>query len=202
MITRANILRSCEVAKVRRAALRFACRYSVCQILAWQAYTPTMNAMPDLAETREMAGLLIALVGQTATQISQCAEECGLSVVQTSALLQIDGSMSMRELSARLGSHASTATGLVDRLAARGLVERYEDANDRRVKRVSLTPEGVATRTQLVACVESARTPFARLSATQRRQLHDLLLAAIEPGTDLREAQRQAAKLLGSIELD
>ena len=71
--------------------------------------------MPDLAETREMAGLLIALVGQTATQISQCAEECGLSVVQTSALLQIDGSMSMRELSARLGSHASTATGLVDR---------------------------------------------------------------------------------------
>jgi len=36
----------------------------------------------------------------------------------------------------------------------------------------------------------------------QRRQLHDLLLAAIEPKTHLREAQRQAAQLLGSIELD
>jgi MarR family transcriptional regulator, organic hydroperoxide resistance regulator len=161
-----------------------------------------MNAVPDLAETRELAGLLVALVGQTATQISQCAEQCGLSVVQASALLQVDGSMSMRELSARLGGHASNATGIADRLAARGLVERHEDADDRRVKRLELTPEGAATRTQLVACMEDARTPFARLSAAERGQLHDLLLTAIEPGTDLREAQHQAARLLGSIELD
>jgi DNA-binding MarR family transcriptional regulator len=161
-----------------------------------------MSAMPDLAETREIASLLVALVGQTAMQISQCAEQCGLSVVQASALLQIDGSMSMRELATRLGGHASNATGIADRLAARGLIGRQEDAGDRRVKRVDLTPEGVATRNQLVACMESARTPFARLSAAQRRQLHDLLLTAIEPNTDLREAQRQAARLLGSIELD
>jgi DNA-binding MarR family transcriptional regulator len=161
-----------------------------------------MAAMPDLAETRELAGLLVALVGQTATQISQCAEECGLSVVQASALLRIDAGMSMRELSARLGGHASNATGIADRLAARGLVERHEDAGDRRVKRLGLTPAGAATRDRLVTCMESARPPFARLSAVQRRQLHELLLAAIEPQTDLREAQQQAARLLGSIELD
>jgi DNA-binding MarR family transcriptional regulator len=161
-----------------------------------------MKAMPDLAETREIAGLLVALVSQTATQMSQCAEQCGLSLVQASALLRIDGSMSMRELAARLGGHASSATGIADRLAARGLVERHEDADDRRVKRVALTPEGTATRVQLAACMESARTPLARLSAAERRQLHDLLLAAIDPKTDLREAQRQAARLLGSTELD
>jgi DNA-binding MarR family transcriptional regulator len=79
---------------------------------------------------------------------------------------------------------------------------RHEDAGDRRVKRVGLTPEGAATRTQLVVCMESVDTAFAWLSAAEHRRLHDLLLAAIEPGTDLREAQRQAAKLLGSIELD
>ena len=161
----------------------------------------TMNAMSDLAETRAIASLLVALTGQTATQISHCAEQCGLSMVQASALLQIDGSMSMRELAARLGGHASNATGIADRLAARGLVERQEDAGDRRVKRVALTPEGVATRTRMAACMESARSPFARLSTAQRRQLHELLLAAIEPDIDLREAQRQAARLLGSIEL-
>jgi DNA-binding MarR family transcriptional regulator len=161
-----------------------------------------MNVMPDVEETREITGLLVALVGQTATQISQCAEQCGLSMVQASALLQIDDSMSMRELAARLGGHASNATGIADRLAARGLVERHEDADDRRVKRVGLTAEGAATRTELVTCMESARPPFARLSAAERRQLHDLLRAAIEPTTDLREAQRQAARLLGSIELD
>jgi DNA-binding MarR family transcriptional regulator len=161
-----------------------------------------MSAMPDLAETREIAGLLVALVGQTATQMARCAEQCGLSVVQASALLQIGDGASMSELGARLGGHASNATGITDRLAARGLVERHEDPGDRRVKRVGLTPEGAATRTRLVACMESAPTPFARLSAAQRRQLHELLLAAIEPKTDLREAQRQAARLLGSIELD
>jgi DNA-binding MarR family transcriptional regulator len=161
-----------------------------------------MSAMPDLAETREIAGLLVALVGQTATQMAQCAEQCGLSVVQASALLRIEGSMPMRELASRLGGHASNATGIADRLAARGLVERHEDAGDRRVKRLQLTPEGAATRTRLVACMEAAQTPFARLSAAQRRQLHELLLSAIEPGTDLGEAQRQAARLLGSIDLD
>lgn len=161
-----------------------------------------MSAMSDLAETREITSLLVALVGQTAMQLSQCAEQCGLSMVQASALLQIDGSMSMRELATRLGGHASNATGIADRLAARGLVQRHEDADDRRVKRVDLTPEGAATRNQLAACIDSARTPFARLAAAQRRQLHDLLLAAIEPSTDLKEAQRQAARLLGSIELD
>jgi DNA-binding MarR family transcriptional regulator len=171
-------------------------------MLASQVYGRTMSAMPDLAETRELASLLVALVGQTAMQISQCAEECGLSVVQASALLQIDGSMSMRELATRLGGHASNATGIADRLVARGLVERHEDTDDRRVKRVDLTRQGAAARNQLVTCMESARPPFARLSVAQRRQLHDLLLAAIEPDTDLREAQRQAARLLGSIELD
>ena len=161
-----------------------------------------MSVMSDLPETREIASLLVALIGQTATQISQCAEQCGLSMVQASALMQIDGSMPMRELAARLGGHASNATGVADRLAARGLVERHDDAGDRRVKRVALTPEGVATRTRIAACMESARSPFARLSTAERRQLHDLLLAAIEPEIDLREAQRQAARLLGSIELD
>jgi MarR family transcriptional regulator, organic hydroperoxide resistance regulator len=162
-----------------------------------------MDAMPDLAETREIAGLLVALVGQTATQIAHCAERCGLSIVQASALLQIDGSMSMRELAARLGGHASNATGIADRLAARGLVERHEDADDRRVKRLGLTLAGAETRNQLTACMESAPTPFARLSAPQRRQLRDLLrLAVDEEHADLREAQRQAARLLGSIDLD
>src|SRR3984885_11910063 len=161
----------------------------------------TMSVMSDLPETRETATLLAAPIGQTATQISQCAEHCGLSMVQASALLQIDGSMPMRELAARLGGHASNATGIADRLPAPGLVERHEDADDRRVKRVALTPAGVATRTQMAACMESARSPFARLSAAERSQLHALLQAAIEPEIDLREAQRQAARLLGSIEL-
>src|ERR1700722_3835954 len=87
----------------------------------------TMGVMSDLPETREIASLLVALIGQTATQISQCAEQCALSMVQASALLQIDGSMPMRELAARLGGHASNATGIADRTARRRPVERRKE---------------------------------------------------------------------------
>jgi DNA-binding MarR family transcriptional regulator len=165
-------------------------------------YAPTMSAMTELAEAREITGLLVALVGQTAAQISRCAEQGGLSLVQASALLRIDGSMSMREFATRLGGHASNATGLADRLAARGLAERQDDDADRRVKRIVLTPAGTAARNQLMTCIQAAPAPFARLSAAQRTQLHDLLLQAIDPETDIAEAQREAARLLGSIELD
>jgi DNA-binding MarR family transcriptional regulator len=159
--------------------------------------------MSDLDETREIAELLVALVGQTATQIEHCAHRCGLSITQASALLRIDASMSMRELSARLGGHASNATGLADRLIARGLAERHDDADDRRVKRVSLTEAGRDIRKQLVNCMESAPAPFARLSAAQRTQLRDLLRQALDPDlADLAEAQVQAARILGSVQLD
>src|ERR1700684_1885176 len=96
--------------RVAAGSARFACQYSRCQIFASQGCAPTMSALAHLAETREIVGLLVGLVGQTATQMSECAEQCGLSVVQASALLQIDGSMSMRELSARLGGPAPNPT--------------------------------------------------------------------------------------------
>jgi hypothetical protein len=67
---------------------------------------------------------------------------------------------------------------------------------------VGLTSAGAAARNQLMTCIQAAPAPFARLSQAQREQLHDLLLRALDPQTDLREAQRQAARLLGSIELD
>jgi DNA-binding MarR family transcriptional regulator len=159
------------------------------------------DAVTAIEETREIAGLVVALVGQTAAQVEHCARQCGLSVVQASALLQIDGTMPMREFAARLGGHASNATGIADRLAARGLVRRHDDPGDRRVKCLGLTAEGTAARDALAACVQDAPMPFARLSRQQRTQLRDLLLLALDPHTDLADAQLQAARLLG-ITLD
>ncbi len=50
--------------------------------------------------------------------------------------------MSQTELSRELLVHRSNVTGLVDRLEARGLVERRELPGDRRAYRVVLTPAG------------------------------------------------------------
>ena len=101
-----------------------------------------MTQASDANETHEIAELLFALVGQTAVQGERCASECGVSIVQASVLLSIQDDMSMRELATRQGGHASNATGIADRLAARGLIERHDDPADRRVKRISLTSEG------------------------------------------------------------
>jgi DNA-binding MarR family transcriptional regulator len=51
-------------------------------------------------------------------------------------------SPTMSELSAELELHPSTVTALVDALVKRGLVQRMEDPDDRRIVRVAFTSEG------------------------------------------------------------
>ncbi len=49
----------------------------------------------------------------------------------------------MGELASRLGIGVSAATGLVDRLVERGVLERESDPADRRVVRVRMSPAGI-----------------------------------------------------------
>jgi MarR family transcriptional regulator for hemolysin len=51
---------------------------------------------------------------------------------------------SQRELARQLGVDGATLVSTIDRLAANGLVERQQDAHDRRVKQVVLTVKGRA----------------------------------------------------------
>ena len=81
----------------------------------------------------------------------------------------------MNELAAVLACDNSNVTGLVDRLEARGLVTRRASPEDRRVKRVVLTPEGERLRAQLLERVGRPPAGFERLSASEQRDLRDLL---------------------------
>lgn len=74
-------------------------------------------------------------------------------------LIDEDG-LSQRELARRLSVEAPTLTRHVDRMAAEGLVARTQDARDRRVTRITLTPAG--------------RTLHARLAAVARRRDEEL----------------------------
>jgi DNA-binding MarR family transcriptional regulator len=58
------------------------------------------------------------------------------------------GQPTMGDLADRLRLSPSTVTGLVDELVLRGLVERLEDAEDRRIVRVALTGTGRRHRDQ------------------------------------------------------
>jgi DNA-binding MarR family transcriptional regulator len=57
-------------------------------------------------------------------------------------ILSLQDSASGQELSQHLGVGLGTVTGIVDRLVARRLVTRREDPDDRRIRRIILTPAG------------------------------------------------------------
>jgi DNA-binding MarR family transcriptional regulator len=65
-----------------------------------------------------------------------------LSHVQVLSMLNETGSMSVSEISRRLGIAKPNITPLVDRLIEVGLVDRQRDTVDRRVVNVVIQPEG------------------------------------------------------------
>src|SRR5260370_11330143 len=89
--------------------------------------------------------------------------ELDLAPVQAKALheLNVEPPISMRELAERLKSDPSNVTGLIDRLEARGLVERRPDPNDPRIKGLALTVAGARLRQPLLARLYSAPPPVA-----------------------------------------
>lgn len=69
--------------------------------------------------------------------------EFDLSQPQAQLLcMLIDGPVGMTELSRLLHVEKSSLTGLVDRVAKRGMVERVRSDEDRRALRIALTEEG------------------------------------------------------------
>jgi DNA-binding MarR family transcriptional regulator len=111
-------------------------------------------------------------------------EEHGLSVTQVKVLFSlgnVDRSepMGVHEIAELLGISVPSASRAVDGLVRGGHVDRAEDPDDRRVRRISLTDAGADLLEQLaLARVAGLERYIATLSADQRSKL-DLALAAI-----------------------
>jgi DNA-binding MarR family transcriptional regulator len=84
----------------------------------------------------------------------------------------------MSELADALCFDASYITGLVDKVEARGLVERRPSPEDRRVKLVALTEFGLATRAGLVARISQPPPFIAALSQDDKIALRDIFRRA------------------------
>jgi DNA-binding MarR family transcriptional regulator len=87
----------------------------------------------------------------------------------------------MRRLAQKLKCEPSNVTGIVDRLEARGLVERRPDPSDRRVKLAAATEEGRRVARSLRDALNFAREPLAGLSTEERLSLRDLLQRMLTP---------------------
>ncbi len=66
-------------------------------------------------------------------------------------LLHVDGALMSHELADALKISPTSVTGLVDRLADRGLVERVADTTDRRARHIHPTTRGSRLVEQLLA---------------------------------------------------
>ena len=85
----------------------------------------------------------------------------------------------MRTVVERLGCDTSNVTGIVDRLEARGLVERTACAHDRRVRMLRLTPRGAQMRARIVAKMNEPPEPIAGLPADDLAALCAILRRAL-----------------------
>ena len=109
---------------------------------------------------------------------SQRLVRLGVSMTQIHILSMLEhhGEMAMSRLAEMLDVSDSNATGLVDRLAERGLVERVRDLEDRRVVTVRPSQKGrdVLDEVQLMRD-DLLRQVLARLAPEQTERLADVL---------------------------
>ncbi|CUW40923.1 MarR family transcriptional regulator [Magnetospirillum sp. XM-1] len=93
-----------------------------------------------------------------------------------SQLYRSPGGLTMGEISARLMVTNGNVTGLIARLVEEGLVDRLQDADDRRVQWVRLTPKGDKLFSSMAPANQAWVTEaMSAMTDAELRQLHALL---------------------------
>ncbi|HET9379566.1 MAG TPA: MarR family transcriptional regulator [Streptomyces sp.] len=137
--------------------------------------TPHPPRRPD-ALTLEV----VELVGEVVSRYHADYEEAAAGHALTGAQAKLLGLLSleplpMRKLAQQLKCEPSNVTGIVDRLEARGLVERRPAPADRRVKVAAATDEGRRVARSLRESLRFARAPLAALTDDERVALRNAL---------------------------
>ncbi|MEV5342974.1 MarR family transcriptional regulator [Streptomyces sp. NPDC052676] len=138
----------------------------------------TTSREPHAIAERELCGLVNGLAQQIADHVRERAVTLGLTAAQATALREMTGPMTMRELADRMSCEPSNATFVIDKLEKQGLVERRAHPTDRRAKHLVLTPEGAALRERLLELLVQG-SPLGALTPQQQRTLQDLLKQAL-----------------------
>lgn len=116
---------------------------------------------------------LCALHHEVAVLYSTIARRFDLTLQQAELLVQLDTeSKSFGELARLLGCDKSNMTGMADRLARRGLLERRTDPTDRRITKPALTDAGTELADRIRKDFGAAIAQrCANLSSTDQDQL-------------------------------
>lgn len=119
---------------------------------------------------------------KAATMDTLAATELSLSQMRSVFILGTHGSaMSVNELAGELGLSLAAAGRGIDKLVGLGIVDRREDAADRRIKRISLTDKGQEfVDAQLSIRQDLLHTFVSRLPDEVRDKLRSALATVVD----------------------
>jgi DNA-binding MarR family transcriptional regulator len=126
---------------------------------------------------RETVSLTLALAERLRQRYATTAAEFELTAIQAKVLsrLSADKPRSMRAIAVHLHVDPANLTAIIDKLEARGLLERREAAGDRRAKTLGITPQGARTCGAFHAALAADPGPLAGLPDDRIRRLRDVL---------------------------
>jgi DNA-binding MarR family transcriptional regulator len=126
---------------------------------------------PDLQDNLARSSFtVIALLSRAAAE-----HDVSLTQMRMMAILR-DRTPTMADLADFLGLERSSVSGLIDRAARRGLVQRTASRSDGRAVQVSLTPEGHRLAAQVAGEVAGLIAPLTgALTPAEQRRLTQLL---------------------------
>lgn len=154
------------------------------------AASSTVTTVPTIASVDEVSHQMMQWIGlsmrlSSGRPMSESLEmlnELGLTMPQVVALhvMAFEGELTMTGLVDRIGLSTSAVSHLLHRLVQAGLCERKDDPDDRRQKRVGLTPAGFdVVRRLLRSRVSDMRSAVEPLSDNTRARLNELLQAIV-----------------------
>lgn len=149
-------------------------------------YTPE-KYQPD----ESAAYLMRRILNCMAAEVDLALEPRDLTSAQWVPLfkLHMGEASTVAELAGACQLDAGAMTRLLDRLEAKGLVERVRSSEDRRVVNLQLTKEGRESAKQIPSVLCKVQNAFLQgLSVEEWQQLKDLLRRILDNGRKLQSA--------------
>lgn len=158
---------------------------------------PTSRTRAAAVDLDDQPGHHIRRLQQIAVAVFlQETEAQGVTPVQFAALQTVATSpgIDQRTLASRIGLDTSTVAGVVDRLEARGLLQRSASAQDRRVRLLAITDEGSALLLDVVpGMLRTQARILAPLPKAERAEFMRMLRVLVDENNDLSRAPSNGA---------
>lgn len=154
-----------------------------------------MNKETTAIEFNRLPGNFIRRLHQiSVAAFLQETEAHGITPVQFAALQSVLATpdMDQRTLAAAIGQDASTTTGVIDRLEARGLMQRRPSPTDRRARSLNITEQGRQLLNEVSPAVLRAQELLLEpLDEQDQAQFMRLIEALVNGNNSLSRAPRK-----------